>query len=337
MRLSQQAVQIEVIDGIWEPMKSLVNPGDQLDHYQIDGVVARSNVATIFRATDLRDNREVALKVPDSGVERDPTFADWFRREAKATALLSHPGVMKVITYDDRTEPYIVMEWFEGKPLRQILDEEKRFAPQRAVQIAIAICDALEYIHGCGIVHGSLRPDNVLLGAGDSIKLIEFSGAPKTKARRLTLTKVAQMFGASNYVSPEEVLGKLGDARSDLYALGMMLYEMLTGSQPFTEHDLSDRLLNYPVPPREIDPAISPQLQEVVYRAMERKPQNRYASAHEFARDLKHLDQVGVVERPELRDWKKRRASRRRKVLLYVLLALIPIIILGLLLYVARR
>jgi serine/threonine-protein kinase len=318
-------------------MKSPVNPGDRLDHYRIDGVVARCSVATMFRATDLRNSREVALTIPHPDLESDPTFADWFSREQKTTALLNHPGIMKVMTDDDRTEAYMVTEWFEGKPLRQILNEAKRLAPQRAVGIAVAICDALEYIHGCGIVHGSLRPENVLVGAGDSIKLIEFSGAPRTRARRLTLTKVAQMFGASNYVSPEELLGKVGDARSDLYALGLMLYEMLSGRHPFSEHNLSDRLLNYPVPPREVDQAISSQLQEVVYRATERKPQNRYASARELAWDLEHLDLVGIVDRPELRDWKKRRTSQMRRFLLYMVLALIPIIILGLLLYVAKH
>src|SRR5882762_1455522 len=120
-------------------LKSLLNPGDQLDHYRIDGVVARSNVATVFHARDLRNNRPVAIKVPHPEVESDPTFADWFRREQETGVLLDHPGVMKVITDDDTTEAYIVMEWFEGKPLRQVLNEEKRLAPERAVQIALSI------------------------------------------------------------------------------------------------------------------------------------------------------------------------------------------------------
>jgi serine/threonine-protein kinase len=318
-------------------LKSPVNPGDQLDHYRIDGILAQTTVATVFRATDLRNDREVAIKVPHPDMESDPTFADWFRRERETSMLLDHPGVMKVITDDDQTEAYIVMEWFEGNTLRQILTEEKRFAPERAVRLAVAICAALEYIHALEIVHGDLRPETILIGAGDSIKLIELSGAARTKARRLTLTRVAQMTGASDYLAPEELLGKRGNARSDIYALGMILYEMLTGRQPFPPHDPSDRLLNYPVPPREIDPTISPQLQEVIYRAMEREPKYRYASAHEFAWDLEHLDQVGVAERAELRDWKKRRSSQIRKVLLYLVIALIPIVIFGLLLYIARH
>jgi serine/threonine protein kinase len=318
-------------------VKTPLSPGDQLDHYRLDGILARSNVATVFRATDLRHNRDVAIKVPNPEVESDPTFADWFRREQQTSELLDHSGVMKVVTDPDRTQAYIVMEWFDGKPLRQLLIEEKRLTPERAGRIAVNICDALEYLHSRKIIHGDLQPEHVLIGVGDCIKLIEFGGAAKSKARRLTLARVAQLEGFSDYISTEEVLGRRIGARSDIYALGLILYEMLTGKQPFPQHDPSDRLLRYPVPPREIDPAISPQLQEVIYRAIERKPENRYSGAREFAADLEHLDQVGVVDRPELRDWKKQHSSPMRKVLLYAAIALIPIVILGLLLYVARH
>jgi eukaryotic-like serine/threonine-protein kinase len=147
--------------------------------------------------------------------------------------------------------------------------------------------------------------------------------------------------GTPDYISPEQVKGKRGDARSDIYSLGVMWYEMLTGKVPFTGPNpfaiMNDRLLNHPVPPRELEPGIPPALQEVIYRAMERDPKNRYASAREFAWDLAHLDQVGVADRPELSDWKQRRSPWPRRILNYVLLALIPLVIFGLLLFVARR
>ncbi len=133
------------------------------------------------------------------------------------------------------------------------------------------------------------------------------------------------MIGASRYISPEELLGKHSDIRSDVYSIGVMFYEMVMGQSPFPGPRIEDRLESYPVPPRELDPGISPQLQEVMYRALERDPQNRYASAREFARDLTHLDLVGVTDRPD------------RKLALYVALALIPIAIFGLMLYFARR
>jgi eukaryotic-like serine/threonine-protein kinase len=315
--------------------KAFVNPGDKVHDFRIESVVFRSTIATVYRATDLRDNRTVAIKIPNPDVENDPTFADWFRREQEVSATLDHPGVMRVINDIRGAEPFTVMEWFEGKPLRQLLTEEQRLSTERSARIAVAICDALQYLHGRGIVHGDLRPENIIVGNDDQIKLIEFSGAAKAKARRLTLAKVAQISGASDYISPEEALGKRVDARSDIYALGIILYEMITGKQPFPQHDPVGRVTSYPVPPREINPAISPQIQEVIYRALERNPQNRYARAAMFSRDILYLDQVGISDRVELRDWSKQRSSRARKILFYAMLALIPIVILAVLLYVA--
>ena len=318
-------------------LKSPVNPGDQFDHYRIDRVVARGNEATFFHAKDLRNNSDVAIKVPHPEMESDPTFTDRFNREMEIGERLDHPGIAKVVPDPDRTAIYMVMERFEGKTLREILKEEQKLSPERAVRVAVAICDALEYLHTRGIVHRDIRPENVMVGAEGRIKLIDFGGAVKTGARRLTLTRLSQLIGTSEYVSPEELKGKRGDARSDIYGLGVMLYEMLTGKMPFQDSEPYDRLMNYPIPPREIDPAISPQLQEVIYRALERDARNRYATAHNFAKDLQNLDAVGVADRPELRDWKKRRGQQSKKVLLYLLIALIPIVIFGLLLYMARR
>ena len=313
-----------------------VSPGEQLDDYRIEGVVARSAVATIFRAVDLRTNQQVALKVPHSELESDPTFADRFRREEEIGKGLNHPGLIKLLADPDRSQPYIVMEWFEGKPLRQLMSEEKLTA-ERAVRIVIAICQTLEYVHNHGIVHRDLRPEHILVDAEDHIKLIDFGAAGQAAGRRITFTNISQITGGSEYISPEELKGKRGDARSDVYAAGIILYEMVTGRKPFPEFDPFDRTLNHPVPPREIDSAISPQLQEVIYRALEREPGNRYANAHDFARDLQHLNEVGVADRAELRDWKKGRSSQPRKVALYVAMALIPIVIFALLFYFANR
>ena len=321
-----------------EQLESPIHPDGQLGHYRIAGTLAQSRTATVYRATDLQSGLEVAIKVPHPDVEKDKNLADWFRREREIGGRLEHPGIVRVIPDAGGSEDYLVMEWFDGKPLRQILNEEKRLTPERAVGIAVEVCDALEYMHSRGLVHHDLQPENILVGAEDHVKVIDFGGAAKTQARRLTFTKVAQLIGESAYFSPEEVLGKRGDARSDIYALGMILYEMLTGQNPFPGPDPNERLLNYPVPPREIDPAISPQLQEVIYRALERAPKNRYATAHEFALDLSHLDRVGVADRPEIRDWKKKRAFvPKNKTLFYVCIALVPIAILLLLLLFAQR
>jgi serine/threonine protein kinase len=164
---------------------------------------------------------------------------------------------------------------------------------------------------------------------GDEIHLIDFGIAASAGARRLTFAHFSQSMGTPDYISPEQVRGKRGDARSDIYALGVMLYEMLTGVVPFSGANpfavMNDRLLNQPVPPRELEPSITPQLQEIVYRAMEREPKNRYASAREMAHDLLHPDEVGVAPRPDAERWKTRRSPERRRMLLYAGLALIPV------------
>ena len=318
-----------------------LHPGDQLDHYRIESVAARSGMASIFRGTDLRTGRPVAIKVPHPEMESDPVFFDRFKREQAIGSTLDHPGVMKVMSDDGHSRLYMVMEWVEGRLLRQILNEQPKLPRERALRIALKICEALDYIHGQGVVHRDLKPENVMVDAEDSIKLIDFGIAAHTGARRLTFAKFTQTMGTPDYISPEQVKGKRGDARSDIYALGVMLYEMLTGKVPFTGPNafiiMNDRLLNNPIPPREIDPTISPQLQEIVYRALERDPKNRYPKAREFAWDLEHQDQVGVADRPELSNWKRRRSPWLRRILFYVMLALIPVVIFGLLLYVARH
>jgi len=319
---------------------TFLQSGDQLDHYRIEKLVADGGMASIFRATDLRNQHAVAIKVPHPDVKGDPGLSDRFHREEEIGKTMDHIGVVKVLSDEGRSQEYMVMEWVEGRLLRKILDEQRSLGPERSVRIALRILDALEYIHSHGVVHRDLKPENIMVDEHDNIKLIDFGIAANAKSRRLTFAKFSQM-GTPDYISPEQVKGKRGDARSDLYALGVMLYEMLTAKVPFSGANpllvMNDRLLNSPVPPREIDPTITPHLQEVIYRALERDPKKRYPSAHDFSWDLTHPDRVGIAERPELHNWKERRAPWRKKILLYGMLILIPLLIFALLLYVARH
>ena len=318
-----------------------LRPGDRLDGYELGEVVATSGMATVFRARELKSGLQVAIKVPHPEVESDPTMFDRFRREEEIGTRIDHPGVMKVFANPERTQVYMVMEWLDGRLLRQILNEEKRLTGERATKLMVGICEALEHVHTQGVAHRDLKPENIMVSDGDEIHLIDFGIAASAGARRLTFAHFSQSMGTPDYISPEQVRGKRGDARSDIYALGVMLYEMLTGVVPFTGANpfavMNDRLLNQPVPPKELEPSITPQLQETVYRAMEREPKNRYASAREMARDLLHPEEVGEAARPDADQWKTRRSPERRRMFLYVGLALIPVVLFGLLLLVARH
>ena len=318
-----------------------VEPGQELDHYRIESAVADSGMASIYRAIDMRDGRQVAIKIPHMALEQDPVRADRFRREEQIGSTLNHPNVMKIYADDHRSGTYMVMEWCDGRLLRQILTEEGKLAPERAIKITLGILRALDYIHNHGVVHRDLKPENIMVDDQDNIKLIDFGIASIEGAKRLTYTGYTQALGTPDYIAPEQVKGKRGDARSDLYAVGIMLYEMLSGKTPFSGPSplavMNDRLINHPLPPRVAEPSITPQLQEVLYRAIEREPKNRYPSAHAFALDLEHLDQVGVADRTELNQWKKSGPPVSRNVLLYSALALIPILLFVAMLLLSRH
>lgn len=318
-----------------------VKTGDILDHYRIEGVVARSGMASIFRATDLNDGKQVAIKVPHEEMECDPVLFERFQREAEIGKMMNHPGVMKVYDNEKPSRVYMVMEWVEGKLLRQVMREQRTMPEERAVKIAVNILGALQHIHSRGVAHRDLKPENIMVDDEDRIKLIDFGIASKSDARRLTFAKLSAVMGTPDYISPEQVKGKRGDGRSDLYAMGVILYEMLTGKVPFSGNNpftiMNDRLLNNPVPPRAVNAQVTPEMQEIIYRALEREPANRYKTADEFAWDLQHPEQVGISERQELTNWKQRKDPWARRIAFYVAMFLIPVVVLGLLFLVAKH
>jgi serine/threonine protein kinase len=252
---------------------SSVRAGDKLDQYQIDCLVARSGMASIFKATDTQDGKPVAIKIPHAELEADIQFWERFQREAKIGIAMEHPGVMKVYHDPKPGKFYMVLEWVDGKLLRNVLHEAegKKLSQERAVQLALRILDALEYLHGRGVTHRDLKPENIMVDDQDRIKLIDFGIGSLEGSRRLTYTGITGVMGSPDYISPEQVKGKRGDKRSDLYSMGVIRYEMLTGKAPFGGPNaltiMNARLISGPVQPCEIEPAITPQLQEIVYRA----------------------------------------------------------------------
>jgi|CZKL01.1.fsa_nt_gi serine/threonine protein kinase len=324
----------------------LLEPGETLDHYHVDALVARSGMATLYRATDQRDGRQVAIKVPHPEMEADAVLLERFKREEEIGYLVDHPGVVKTFNSDEdeRSRIYMVMEWVEGRLLRTVLNEEHQLPVDRARTITLGICDALDALHKRGIVHRDLKPENVMVDAEDHIKLIDFGIAMKEDARRLTFVNVSSLLGTPDYISPEQVQGKRGDQRSDIYAVGIMLYEMLTGQVPFSGPNplavMNDRLVKEPVPPRELNSDIPPELEEIIFRALAKEPRHRYANASDMVWDLEHPEQVGIEDRG-VRPSRRGRCSLfdtlNRRVLLYAGLALVPVVLFGLMLILAKR
>ncbi len=322
-------------------MAIMLEAGDTLDHYRLEAPIAQSRMSTLYRATDLRDGKQVAIKIPLPELEADPVLLERFEREQQIGQELDHPGIVKTYNGEARSRQYMVIEWVEGKLLRTILNEERKLPVERAVAIALNICDALDYVHKHGVVHRDLKPENIMVGADGSIKLIDFGIAMKEEARRLTYTDMSPALGTPDYIAPEQVKGQRGDQRSDIYALGVMLYEMLAGQPPFTGPNplavMNERVIKDPEPIRALNPEVSPQLEEILFRALERDPRHRYSTAAEMARDLEHQEQVGVDEGARRPVFRRRRLPGGRKLLLYAGLALAPILLFVVMLLLAKR
>jgi serine/threonine-protein kinase len=280
----------------------------------------------------------VAIKVPLEEMEADPVLIERFAREQQIGQELDHPGIVKTFNGEDRSRRYMVIEWVNGKLLRSIINEERKLPIERAVKLTLEICDALDTMHKHGVVHRDLKPENIMVCEGDRVKIIDFGIAMKEDARRLTFTDMS-LLGTPDYISPEQVKGQRGDQRSDIYALGAMLYEMLTGQPPFTGSNplavMNERLLIDPKPARDLNPEISPELEEVLFRALERDPRHRYATAAEMAWELEHPELVGVDggRRVVVRG----RRLNPRKLMLYAALALVPTALFVVMLLLARR
>src|ERR671916_202829 len=265
------------------------------ERYEIGGVLGRGGMAEVHRGRDLRLGREVAVKVLRSDLARDPSFQVRFRREAQASASLNHPAIVAVYdTGEDRTAlgatPYIVMEYVEGETLRDVLRREGPLPPERAMSLAADICGALDFSHRNGIVHRDVKPGNVMITPQGSVKVMDFGIARAVSDSAATMTSTAAVIGTAQYLSPEQARGESVDARSDVYPVGCLLYELVPGAPPFTgdspvsvayQHVREDPRL-----PSSVNPAIPPELDAILLKALSKNPANRYQSAADMRNDL---------------------------------------------------
>src|ERR1700761_8201321 len=265
------------------------------DRYELDGVVGRGGMAEVYRAHDIRLDRTVAIKTLRVDLARDHTFQARFRREAQSAASLNNPSIVAVYdTGEDMTSgipvPYIVMEYVDGRTVRDLLQADHRLLPERALEIIDGVLGALAYSHESGIVHRDIKPGNVMVTRNGDIKVMDFGIARAMSDNQATMTQTAQVIGTAQYLSPEQARGERVDARSDLYSTGCLMYELLTGRPPFTGDSpvaiAYQHVRENPVPPSRLDPTLPPWADSIVLKAMAKSPNDRYQSAAEMNADI---------------------------------------------------
>jgi eukaryotic-like serine/threonine-protein kinase len=278
--------------------------------YELDGVVGRGGMAEVYRARDIRLDRIVAIKTLRADLARDQIFQARFRREAQSAASLNHPSIVAVYdTGEDMATgvpvPYIVMEYVDGRTVRDLLQEGHRLLPERSLEIIDGVLRALEYSHQAGIVHRDIKPGNVMVTRNGDIKVMDFGIARAMSDAQATMTQTAQVIGTAQYLSPEQARGDRVDARSDLYSAGCLLYELLTGRPPFTGDSpvaiAYQHVRENPVPPSRVDPDVPPWADAIVLKAMAKSPADRYQSAAEMRADLQRAASGMPVSAPTTR------------------------------------
>jgi beta-lactam-binding protein with PASTA domain/predicted Ser/Thr protein kinase len=316
------------------------------DRYELGEVLGYGGMAEVLRGRDVRLGRDVAVKTLRVDLARESSFQARFRREAQSAASLNHPAIVAVYDtgesmLDGVPVPYIVMEYVDGRTLRDLLRAERHIMPTRALEITAEILKALDYSHRNGIIHRDIKPANVMLTRTGEVKVMDFGIARSVSQASAAVTQTAAVIGTAQYLSPEQARGEQVDPRSDVYSTGCLLYELLTGTPPFTGDSAVSVAYQHvredPIPPSRVNADVSPAIDAIVLKAMAKNPANRYQSAAEMRDDIERaLNGIPVRATPLLHDQTVsiapvrdeeyvRRQPRGRRSLVYIMLALIAL------------
>jgi eukaryotic-like serine/threonine-protein kinase len=273
------------------------------DRYRLERRLASGGMGSVYEGTDERLHRRVAVKLLRDELADDPRFVERFRREARAVASLSHPNIASVYDFgEDAGKPFMIMEFAAGRDLAQIIKTDAPLPIERAVHIGEQLCEALEHAHAAGVIHRDVKPANVIVDSGDRVRVTDFGIA--RAAGDSTLTATGSVLGTANYLSPEQAAGRALTPASDLYSAGIVLYEMVTGTVPFSGESaiaVAMRHMNEDVPSaRQANPAVPFELDAVVRRAAARDPAARFHSAQQMADALRHSLQPTATGAPTL-------------------------------------
>lgn len=298
------------------------------NRYEVGDLIGAGGMADVFQGRDTRLSRPVAIKILRSDLARDPAFLSRFRREAQAAAGLNHPAIVSVYdTGEEVTEsgvlPYIVMEQVNGKTIREVIRSGERLPFSRAIAVTRGILEALEYSHRNGIVHRDIKPANVMLTTGGDVKVMDFGIARALDDASATVTHAWTVVGTANYLSPEQARGEVADSRSDIYSVGCLLYELLTGRPPFlgdTPVAIAYQHVSAEFTPvSELNEELPVGVDNVISGALSKDPLARYQSASEMLEDINRLDRGEEVQ-------KKIAHPKRKKLIIAAIVAAVVLI-----------
>jgi len=314
--------------------------GDRLDQYELVELLARSGMASIWKAIDRESGQPVALKIPHIQFESDIVFSERFRREEEVGQQLDHPNLVKILKPREKSGMYMAMELVEGKSLRALMDGKTPVPRDRALDLTRQLLDALQYLHDHGVVHRDIKPENVLVTRDGRVKILDFGIALFAGERRMTWAGFSSTVGTPDYMAPEQGRGRRGDPRTDVYAAGTLLYEMLTCHLPYESSNpralLKAKASEDPRPPSYWVPDFDPSLEAIILRAIERDPRDRYGSAKQMLADLENPAAVPARDPEALAARHRARGRARRRATVAVVAAAV-IAILGALAWLTER